>query len=174
MTKAELRQLMITKRNQLTQPEVLERSKNIVDHIRFDHRYQAAQTVALFYPMGNEVNLLELLHDQKTFLFPKVESDGLHFYRYEKPMTWVKSKFGVMEPEGHTPSITHIDYMIAPALVISRSKYRIGYGKAYYDRYLHLHRPKHVVGVIYDFQEVDEFDIDDHDEPLDDVIKGTV
>lgn len=172
MTKAELRKLMLAKRNSLSSDEILRKSQLIVAQIQADPRYKQAKTVALFYPMGSEINVLALLKDDKTFVFPKVEKDGLHFYPYTKPMKWVKSTFGVMEPEGHTDDIKDIDYMIAPALIISQSKYRIGYGKAYYDHYLNRYRPKHVVGVIYDFQEVDTFDIDHHDERLDDVIKG--
>jgi 5-formyltetrahydrofolate cyclo-ligase len=172
MTKSELRNDMLNKRSQLSSEDVLERSKRIIDQIRLDAFYQNAQTVALFYPMGQEVNLLALLQDHKTFVFPRVEKDGLHFYPYTQSMKWMKSAFGVMEPQSEVSAITQIDYMLAPALIISKAKYRIGYGKAYYDRYLHRYRPKRVVGVIYDFQEIDTFDIDAHDEPLDDVIKG--
>jgi 5-formyltetrahydrofolate cyclo-ligase len=48
----------------------------------------------------------------------------------------------------------------------------VGYGKGYYDRFLSQYRPKKVMGVIYDFQEVETFHIDEYDQKLDGMIKG--
>lgn len=172
MTKSELRKVIFQKRGQMTQDEVLYKSKTIVEKIRNDVRYKHASRVAIFYPMGQEVNLLDLLKDDKVFLFPRVEKDGIHFYPYHDQMTFVRSKFGVMEPSGFVNEDDHIDYMLAPALTISSDLYRIGYGKGYYDQFLSNHRPKVVVGVIYDFLNKITFDHDPHDQKLDDVIEG--
>jgi len=73
----------------------------------------------------------------------------------------------VMEPmEGDIVDL-EIDYMIVPALAILKSGYRIGYGKGYYDQFLKRIRPHRAVGVIYGFQEIDSFEIAEHDQPLD-------
>jgi len=173
MIKSELRKAMINKRSSMTPDQVNEKSKHIVDQIRLDQDYINASIVALFYPMKEEVNLLTLLEDQKTFLFPRVEKDGIHFYVYHQEMTWIKSAFGVLEPDGKTNEYkNNIDYMLAPALAISKDFYRVGYGKGYYDRFLSQYRPKKVMGVIYDFQEVETFHIDEYDQKLDGMIKG--
>ncbi len=158
----------------MSDEERMRQSLSIVKQIQADHRYHEANTIALFYPMSLEVNLLSLLEDDKTFLFPRVEDDGIHFYPYSKTMIWHKSTFGVMEPEGDESFDDHIDFMLAPALSISKDLFRLGYGKGYYDQFLFKHRPKHVIGVIFHHEWVDALPISDYDQKLDDVIKGSL
>ena len=173
MTKKELRSLMLNQRKAMSIDEKIRQSSIIVDCIRQDQRYQNSSVVALFYPMKDEVNLLSLLTDDKKFLFPRVEKDGMRFYLYHKNMAWETSNFGVREPHHDEVHYTdHIDLMLTPALAISHDRYRIGYGKGYYDRFLAKHRPHHVIGVIYDFQYVNAVEHDDYDQQLDDVIMG--
>ncbi len=173
MTKKELRTLMLNQRKLMSVDEKIRQSSTILDRIRKDQRYQHASVVALFYPMKDEVNLLSLLTDDKKFLFPRVEKAGIRFYLYHKNMVWETSNFGVREPHRDEVHYSdHIDLMLTPALAISHDRYRIGYGKGYYDRFLAKQRPHHVIGVIYDFQYVNEVEHDDYDQQLDDVITG--
>lgn len=172
MTKQEIRKMIFSRRNQMTMEEVESRSQRIVDKVRQDTYYQKANVVAIFYPMHQEINLLPLLLDAKTFVFPRVEKDGIHFYPYEKDQPFKKSSFGVMEPQGNKRMDHIIDYMLTPALAISKDYYRIGYGKAYYDRFLSINRPKRVVGVIYSFFVMDQIPHESHDQQLDDMIEG--
>ena len=173
MTKSELRKLMLSKRSSLNTDEVTKRSNIIISQIRNDIRYKEAKVVALFYPMGNEVNLLPLLEDVgKEFRFPRVEKDGIHFYPYQVDIPFIRSSFGVMEPPKDIFSDEGIDYMITPALAISSDLYRIGYGKGYYDQFLTKQRPRVVVGVIFSFQKREDIPHDDYDQKLDDFIEG--
>lgn len=173
MTKKEIRTHILSKRALMTRDEVFDRSDAIVEKIKHDRRYVDAVTVALFYPMRNEINLLSLLKDDKTFLFPRVEKDGIHFYQYQQDMHFIQSTFGVLEPDGKTKEYQDgIDYMLVPALAISDNLYRVGYGKGFYDRFVNAHRPKSTIGVIYDFQKINHFNHDPHDQQLDDYIMG--
>ena len=172
MTKSEIRKLMFDKRNQASLDDLKISSAEIIRQIQENQNYQQSSLVAIFYPMEREVNLLGLLNDQKRFCFPKVTKEGLHFYLYDPDQTFVKSKFGVMEPENGLIVDDEIDFMCAPALAISKGLYRVGYGKGYYDYFLTNHRPKHVVGVIFKFQELTEIPYDSFDQKLDDYIKG--
>ena len=172
MMKSEMRKSMIAKRHGLTQYEVIEKSNRIVAHIREDKNYQEAKYVAIFFPMGNEVNVLSLVSDNKQFCFPKVEKDGIHFYVSQDFNTFTRSPFGVLEPTCGELCDHKIDYMLVPALAISASLYRVGYGKGYYDRFLSIRRPNHVIGVAYDFQLDQQFEIHEHDQKLDRVIWG--
>ena len=174
MTKSEIRLMMLERRNTSTKEELNKKNQSIIDQILKDERFICAKTVAIYYPMGNEVNLLALLKNKKNFAFPKVEKDGIHFYLYQDQTIFSRSKFGVMEPEQGELIDHQIDYMLVPALAISKSHYRVGFGKGYYDQFLAKHRPASVFGVIYDFQEVESFPVDDHDQKLDGYVKGSL
>jgi 5-formyltetrahydrofolate cyclo-ligase len=172
MIKNEIRKMMLERRNTSSKKELNRKNKSIIQEILADDRFKRAETVAIYYPMGNEVNLLTLMKDHKRFAFPKVEPDGIHFYVFDPHVKFVKSKFGVMEPPQGELVDDQIDYMLAPALAISKDLYRVGFGKGYYDQFLSKHRPRTVIGVIYDFQELDTIPFDDHDQKLDGYMKG--
>jgi 5-formyltetrahydrofolate cyclo-ligase len=173
MTKKDIRNDMIRKRNDMDQDTLHKQTQNLLLQIKKDPDYQKASIVAIFHPMGSEVNLLPLMNDQhKTFCFPKVEGEHIHFYAYTKDMSFHKSTFGVLEPEGGLCVDDKIDYMLAPALAISNDLYRVGYGKGFYDRFIKNYRPKKVMGVIYDFQHYTYIPYDTYDEKLDGYFKG--
>jgi 5-formyltetrahydrofolate cyclo-ligase len=174
MDKKELRAFFMQKRRSMSDELRIKESQSIIQQIRVDSRYKESRVIALFYPMIFEVNLLSLLEDSKTFVFPRVEKDGIHFYPFSKKMVWHKSPFGVMEPEGNEIMDDIIDLMITPALAISKDLYRLGYGKGYYDQFLTKHRPKHVIGVIFSHEWVETLPKSSHDQILDDVIKGSL
>lgn len=174
MTKQDIRKHMLKLRNEMHNEERLQQDSFILEHIQKDDLYQKAKVVAIFYPMGSEIDLRGLISEDKIYVFPRIDNDGMHFYPLTDQTKFNKSKFGVMEPEGVHHLDDFIDYMVAPALAISKDKYRVGYGKGYYDQFLIKHRPTKVVGVIYDFQEVEHIDIHPYDQKLDDYIKGNL
>lgn len=170
--KSEIRKQMISKRNQMQSHTLKEHNEKIIEKIKADDRFQNASCIGIYYPMQNEVNLLPLTSVHKKFAFPKVESDGIHFYELDPKTSFKKSGFGVMEPQAGRRCDEEIDLLLVPALAISKAGYRIGFGKGYYDQFLSKIRPKHVIGVIYDFQEIDAFDHASYDQKIDGYIKG--
>jgi len=175
MTKKEIRALMMELRFKQTHKEKKQRDQDLLNQIRNHPYYKNAQTVTIFYPMKGEIGLLDLLKDDKTFLFPKVEGNQLDFYPYHKFMVFHKSAFGVMEPSVKEEKYTGAyDLVIVPALAISKEKDRIGYGKGFYDRFILNNDIKYTLGVIYDFQELDHIDASSFDQKLDDYLKGSL
>jgi 5-formyltetrahydrofolate cyclo-ligase len=173
MTKKDIRREMIQKRNEVSKDILNKQTNHIIKQITDDYDYQTSKMIAIFHPMGSEVNLLSLMKDKtKTFCIPKVEGEHIHFYVYDTHLSFKRSAFGVLEPEGGLCVDDEIEYMLAPALAISHDLYRVGYGKGFYDRFLKLHRPKKVMGVIYDFQEFLTIPHDSYDEKLDGYFKG--
>lgn len=170
--KDDIRRKVIEIRNQASPKLFNNQNDEIIEMIEHDLDYQQSTCVGLYYPLRNEVNLLPLTKGQKKYAFPKVEKDGIHFYLLEQTTSFRKSQFGVLEPHDGTVVDLEIDYILVPALAISKNGYRIGFGKGYYDKFLSRHRPKHVKGVIYDFQEID-FIQDQHDQKLDAYFKGS-
>jgi 5-formyltetrahydrofolate cyclo-ligase len=172
VTKQAFRNLMFEKRKQALPNDIKRMNDDLIQQILKDHTFQDAKSVAIFYPMQGEVNLLELIKLPKRFSFPKIVDQLMHFYEYNEQTQFVKSKFGVLEPEDGTITDESIDYMLVPALVISKDLYRIGYGKGFYDHFLSNYRPKTVIGVIYEFQETDHIPNETHDQQLDGFFKG--
>ncbi len=170
--KSEIRKQMILTRNQMSSNSLKDKNDKIIKAILDDDHFQNAKCVGIYYPLKNEVNLLPLTNGKQKFAFPRVESDGIHFYLLDAKTSFKKSQFGVMEPTGSENIDKDIDYLLVPALAISKDTYRIGFGKGYYDQFLTKVRPSFVMGVIYDFQEVEHIKNESHDQKLDGYFKG--
>ncbi len=108
--------------------------KIIIKNIRNTHEYNSAKNVMIFYPMKYEINLLDLLNDNKNFYFPKVFGDELLVC--PDCGKFVKSSFNVMEPISEPVNPEILDLIIVPALAVDKNKYRLGYGGGFYDRFL--------------------------------------
>lgn len=152
-SKSDLRKEKLNMRNRLTVEEIKEKSSLIVRRLKplLEGR------VGIFYPIKNEVDLLELLTN--GIAFPKV-IDDMNFYEYEGSFTL--GKYDIPEPTGR---LVEVDTIVVPGSVFDLKGYRIGYGGGYYDRYMKPHHKK--IGVCFDFQVVDILPTEVHDVGLD-------
>ncbi len=165
-----LRDEFKTKRLNQSLDECKRKSKIIVEKIRSLEVYQNSKTVALYHPIFNEVDLLELMNDDKTFCFPKIISlPNADMDFFEVGRGFIDSIYGIGEPEGNYVAKESIDLILVPGLVFSKDKYRIGYGKGFYDKYLKNYE-KPTVGIAYDFQVIDELPHESQDIKLSMVI----
>ncbi|MFP4177236.1 MAG: 5-formyltetrahydrofolate cyclo-ligase [Acholeplasmataceae bacterium] len=169
MTKKDLRERMKEQRLQLTDEDVRSKSQRIIEKIEALPYYAKCRVIGSYVAFNNEVDLTALFHPSASFVYPKVVGEDLHFYAGGE---MVRSAYGVLEPKGGKAYDEAIDLLLVPALAISKAGDRIGYGKAFYDRFLERVRPEHVIGVIYDFQEVEAIGTGDHDQRLDGYVKG--
>ena len=78
------------------------------------------------------------------------------------------NKFGVLEPIKAKVYVP--DVIIVPVLSFDKEKYRLGYGKGFYDRYLNKYLKKFdnilTVGVAFSFQKHHKLPIDKNDVKL--------
>ena len=170
MTKNEIRQLMISRRNELSAQEVARRSADLVEKLIRDYRFIVADMVAIYEPINNEVDLRALYQTGKRFALPKVTGLHMHFIELTPETELVRSSFGILEPRDGPLVDDDIDLLLVPTLALDHKHYRIGFGKGYYDRFLAIHKPKMTLGVIYDFQLIDGFDHHELDIALDGVL----
>lgn len=171
--KNSIRQKMKLLRKSLNHKDKDLLDQSILNKIKKDQDFINAKTVAFYIPMSQEINLLPLFNENKTFLVPRMDGDHMVFIKYDPTMILIPSKFGVLEPNKQEKVYDNIiDYMLIPALAIDLDMHRIGYGKAYYDQYILKQRPHKIVGVIYPFQEIKSFNHEAHDQRLDGYIKG--
>ncbi len=162
-----IRKQMILKRKSLDRQIKIRYDQSLKKKIRYDQDFIKAKVIAFYIPMDDEVDILDIYQENKIFLIPRVDKCGMVFVKYDKNIKLKKTKFGTLEPSKALEIYQgKIDYMIIPALAVSKDLNRIGYGKGYYDQYIKNNRPTKIVGTIYPFQEID-FIAKDFDQKID-------
>ena len=153
--KEQLRGLDSQRRRVMTQEEVKNDSRKITEQIEKMSCWKEAQTVMLYYPIHNEVDLRHLVHeyaDQKTFLLPAtIGNHQIEVRVYEKNRPLVKGHFGIPEPDT-APWTGKIDLILVPGVAFDKDMFRLGRGGGYYDRFLKRYANSMKIGVCYDFQ----------------------
>ena len=130
--------------------------------------------LALYYPSNFELNVLKFLENNyiknKNVLLPAIErKNNMNFYSWEKNQALIVNQFGMLEPNKTKIKIPNL--MLIPILAFDKHKYRLGYGKGFYDRYLNKYLKKFknivTVGVAFSFQKHHKLPRDKNDVKLD-------
>ena len=175
--KTKYRQSILQKRNTLDSYEVLNLSKIILRSADLELSLSAIKTLGSYFSANNEVDLETLtnIRLKKNVLttFPKIEPN--HSMRLIAPNDYKrlrKNKYDIFEPSDGD-EINPIDHeiIIIPTVGVDKNGYRLGYGGGYYDRFLESvtqtsNRPL-LIGLIYDFQFIDDSFNELHDIKLD-------
>ena len=143
--------------------------------------YVRAECVALYAPAHNETDTALILADAfqagKRVLYPAVCGHHMVFRRVEHVEALQEGTFGILEPcpTGTDHQADEADLIVMPGVAFDQSGHRIGYGKGFYDRF--LHHPgctAHLIGLCHDFQLVDgALPADSHDIPMELVVTET-
>jgi 5-formyltetrahydrofolate cyclo-ligase len=156
--------------------EVKEYSDIICDKITSSKLYCNADIILGYYPLGNEVDVLPIIHkalgDGKIIALPRVTGDvTIDFYRITFLSDVSEGSFHVMEPEDsceiiddYVKDLSHNVIVLVPGTVFDEERHRYGYGKGFYDRYLSRFPGYIKIGIAFDNQiersiEVSEFDV---------------
>ena len=130
--------------------------------------------IALYYPSNFELNVLKVLElkyfsDQMILLPVTEKNDLMNFYQWKKNDVMTVNKFGIFEPIKAEAKIP--DVILVPLLAFDKDKFRLGYGKGYYDRYLNKYIKQYknimTVGVAFSFQKHNKLPINKNDVKLD-------
>ena len=189
MNKQELRNKYILLRNGLDKKYVEEASENISDSvIQYINDYIKKYALKELYiygymPLGNEVSLLKVFeniwkdnlgsNDLKIYTaFPKIESKNMRFYLADSHDDFEPGHFGVTEPKAKCKLCDAKDpIVLVPGVAFSRSDYRMGYGRGYYDRYFEKRRFNSILlGIAFKEQVTDELLTDIYDVPMNKII----
>jgi len=175
--KTKYRQSILQKRNSLGSAEVSNLSKIILKNADSELSLSAIKTLGSYFSSNNEVDLEALtnMRLRKNLLttFPRVEPN--HSMSLIAPKNFKKlgrNKYNISEPSDGD-EINPIDHeiIIIPTVGVDKNGYRLGYGGGYYDRFLESvkqrsNRPL-LIGLIYDFQFIDDSLNELHDIKLD-------
>ena len=175
--KTKYRQSILKKRNSLGPSEVSNLSNTILKNADLELSLSAIKTLGNYFSSNNEVDLEALtemrLKRNLLTTFPRVEPN--HSMSLIAPKDFQKlnkNKFEIFEPSDGD-EINPIDHeiIIIPTVGVDQNGYRLGYGGGYYDRFLESVTQKHkrplLVGLIYDFQFIDDSINELHDIKLD-------
>tara|TARA_B100000963_G_scaffold327185_1_gene314757 strand:+ start:3065 stop:3616 length:552 start_codon:yes stop_codon:yes gene_type:complete len=139
--------------------------------------------ISIYFPSFFEVNVLKILNieyfKKYNFLLPRIEDKNLmNFYKWKKNQILLLNKYGIPEPRKSKKIIPNI--FLVPLLAFDNNKNRLGYGKGFYDKYLHklkkLRNKILIVGIAFSFQKHHNLPINKKDFKLDYVIteKGMI
>ena len=139
--------------------------------------------LALSYPSNFELNVLKFLDTNfmknKKILLPAVErKNNMNFFSWKKNQALLVNKFGMLQPQKTESKIPNL--IIVPILSFDKQRYRLGYGKGFYDRYLNRYLNKFnnilTVGVAFSFQKHHKLPRDKKDVKLNYIIteKGII
>ncbi len=130
--------------------------------------------LALYYPCNFEINVLKVLEhnniSSQDILLPVTEKRShMNFFSWRKNDVLLVNKFGILEPVKTRAKVP--DFMLVPILAFDKNKFRLGYGKGFYDRYLskYLKRYKNIltIGVAFSFQKYHKLPVNKDDVKLD-------
>jgi len=133
--------------------------------------------IALYYPSNFELNVLKILEFNSILahdiLLPVTDKNNLmNFYPWKKNDLLFVNEFGILEPEKTQAKIPNI--ILVPVLAYDKNKYRLGYGKGFYDRYLNKYLKHYrnimTIGVAFSFQKHNKLPIDKNDVRLNFII----
>ena len=133
--------------------------------------------IAFYYPSNFELNVLKFLEFNyilsQNILLPIIDKNNLmNFFSWKKNDVLFVNQYGILEPLKSKVKIP--DVILVPILAFDENKYRLGYGKGFYDRYInkYLKRFKNIltVGVAFSFQKHHKLPRNKNDAKLDLII----
>lgn len=175
--KRALRAELLARRRALGPEERRERSRAIAARLEALERFRAARTVALFAPLGAEVDatlaLPAALARGASVLFPRAVPGSLRLaFARCAPADLVRGPFGALEPPASAaePSPDEIDCVVMPGVAFSEDGLRLGRGGGHYDATLAAMPRAFRIGLAFDAQIVPALPREPHDASLDAVV----
>ena len=165
MDKNEIRRSVKNRKTLLNEDDRVEAARAVFDRLERLAAFMLADNVLMYNSLPDELSTREFLEKwsgRKHFFLPRVNGVDLDILPYDRTRMHLGA-FRIEEPDGDdTVDLDTIDMVVVPAVAYDRHGNRVGRGKGYYDRL--LSRMKAVtVGVGYDFQLVDDIDVEPHD-----------
>lgn len=163
---------MLAKRRQCSKEEIKSKSEaikfkvlNLID--------EKINKIGIYVSFDNEVDTFCLINDllqQKKIIYcPKIIGNKMEFFSIKNICDLDQGKYGILEPSSDNEKPNSLDLLIVPLIAFNQDKYRIGYGKGFYDKYLENHHCK-TIGLAFDFQKVDNKFEEIFDQKLDLII----
>ena len=178
MPKRSLRSQLLAQRRALSHDSWYASSRAAQLNLLSLDEYARAECVALYAPAHSETDtgliLAAAFKARKRVLYPAVCGHQMVFRSVERVEALQEGAFGILEPcpTGTDHQADEADLIVVPGVAFDLSGHRIGYGKGFYDRFLHHPGCRaHLIGLCHDFQLTDgAIPADVHDIPMEIVV----
>lgn len=168
--KKELRRRMLALRQELSEEDVREKSKQICGCLSRQDVFCESSDICLYMPVRNEVDVTLLFEavweSGRKLWLPRVNGDNgqMRFYFYDRNTPLTTGKYHIPEPDSKRCLVPDKNTLVVmPGAVFSQNRERIGYGGGYYDRFLEENPMCRTAAVCYDFQILDSILTESHD-----------
>ncbi|APD07178.1 5-formyltetrahydrofolate cyclo-ligase [Flavobacteriaceae bacterium UJ101] len=179
MEKSELRKQYKQKRKQLTEDEIRLRSLDLLRQLKETDVFEN-QVFHIFLPIEKRKEVftwffIEFLRMKgKTIVVSKCDfkTTTLEHFRLDKDTILKENHYGVPEPiEAKRVMPKELDVVFVPLLISDSNKYRVGYGKGFYDRFLaECREDVRTIGLNF-FEPIDHItDVNSYDVSLSEVV----
>ncbi|RKD30087.1 5-formyltetrahydrofolate cyclo-ligase [Thermohalobacter berrensis] len=181
MEKQKIRNEILTKRKNLSEKDIINKSKKICDLFLSTVLFKKSKNIMAYVDFRNEVKTEHIiktaLSKGKNIFIPititKTKELLLSQLKdYDNELT--KGTYGILEPKEEyirksDPDL--LDLIIVPGVAFDKRGYRIGYGGGYYDRFLgKLNKEIPKIALAFDVQIVPKIIPDKFDIPVDFII----
>ncbi len=168
-----IRQSMIQKRLDLTPSQRQQKNEALAAAVF--HYINPYQTIGLYCSYNGEVDTYGLMESwfwdtDRILAVPSIVNDALIFHPVRGFDDLREGVKGILaSTQSAVLSKGDLDVILVPLVAFNEQKYRIGYGKGYYDRYLSDY-PGIKVGLAYDFQCTNALELHSQDIAMDVII----
>lgn len=169
--KLKIRTLARKLRKKMDDEQLDQAADFIADRLDKIPAFHRALNIGVYWDIDNEIRtqpLLDLCEKHKKNIYlPKAikMTKRLLFLPYEKNTQMTKDELHIPCPITDKDAITpsDLDMAIIPIVACNATKHRIGFGGGFYDRSFAKTSRCFLIGVGYDFQQFDEFEPNQHD-----------
>lgn len=175
-----LRQEILAKRRQLSAKESAQAGLSILKTIMQMNVFKRTVNVASYISLSGELctqDMNEYFMTRHHLCLPYMvtgQKGKMDFYSFKKGDELVENRFHILEPKNQPENLVledKIDVIVVPLVAFDNKGNRMGMGGGYYDRMLKkVRKDCLVIGVAYEFQQVDELLVEEWDMPMDIVI----
>lgn len=184
MDKKTLRKELIARRDNMNSRIWWSSSSLIQRNVLKSTVYKLCDVLLIYSDYHNEVETISVIEDAlvagKEVYLPKIINNpdsfdqAMEFYRIYSTLELMEGYKGIKEPiedAGRSFSYelnkSRNCLMIVPGVAFDKNKYRLGYGKGFYDKYL-CDKPAILkIGIAFDFQVISDLPTEENDVVLD-------
>tara|TARA_Y100000590_G_scaffold64049_1_gene68811 strand:+ start:5693 stop:6253 length:561 start_codon:yes stop_codon:yes gene_type:complete len=162
-------------RNLQSTNDIYKNSIIMTDKLFSNQIFQNSNSIGFYYSLKKEVSTSNMIQKSldlgKKVSLPKIDSESktMNFHIINGIDNLQKNHFDIYEPINGDIS-NNIDVIIVPGIAFDQLGNRLGFGSGYYDKFLKSQTSIYKIALAFDFQLIDNIDVQEHDVPMDLII----